>query len=197
MLSHRHATRQGDEIVIWSLLMKDATTYFNAEDLWRDMLDQSVNTGFLMSDTPRLNIPGFSWAPLTPYARDSDNKTAYGRKKILVYNGEGSRAATITKYGLWGVWLIHHLDIHQVDQCEERLKDVYRFFTVYPYVALLRPATVHYPVPYDGFHDEGGAKNKNLLATCVSEDGAHWIWKGVREVEANGLQFDLEQVLIV
>jgi hypothetical protein len=67
LLSHRHASRLGDEIVIWSLICGDKV-YDNAGTFW---IQAEYGWGFsslyLISSAPRLqNYPGFSWAPARP-----------------------------------------------------------------------------------------------------------------------------------
>ncbi|KAI1393536.1 uncharacterized protein F4822DRAFT_424005 [Hypoxylon trugodes] len=193
MLSHRHATRKGDEIVIWSLLMSERKTYFKAEDLWIDMVEQDINTGFLMSDVPRINIPLFSWAPSSPYARESE----YGRGKegqsILVYNGEGSFTATITENGLYGTWLVHYLRPHDVRDCDPRLKDAYDLFQQYSDVALLCPIKMGGTgVPYTGYNtgqNRGSEENLSLFAICASNNKKQWKWQKV--VKLNGMNLHL------
>lgn len=110
ILSNRHATREGDDIVIWSLL-NGITAFFTAKDLWRARIGLPVKTGFLMSKVPRLeNVPGFSWAPSTPYVRKdntaSPNDSSSGRYQA--YDGGESEEATITPKGLRGTWCVYH-----------------------------------------------------------------------------------------
>ncbi|KAF4537742.1 Ankyrin repeat-containing protein [Lasiodiplodia theobromae] len=64
LLSHRHASRTGDEIVIWSLLR--GGLFNTAEDFWRNH-STVIQTGFLISDAPRISdVPGMGWAPARP-----------------------------------------------------------------------------------------------------------------------------------
>jgi hypothetical protein len=69
LLSRRHATREGDDIVTWSLL--SGPCVFNvAEQMWKARMNVRIVTAYLMSNSPRLeNVRGFSWAPATPYTR--------------------------------------------------------------------------------------------------------------------------------
>jgi hypothetical protein len=72
-LSHRPASRKGDDIVIWSLLPgPGAKALQNAVDFWRQQ--RSVNTGFLLSSAERLKQRGLTWAPRTPYAMPAANR---------------------------------------------------------------------------------------------------------------------------
>ena len=54
LLSHRHATRDGEDIVIWSLLA-NKTAIKNVAELWKSQIGTKVQTGFLMSSAPRLH----------------------------------------------------------------------------------------------------------------------------------------------
>ncbi|KAK5098663.1 hypothetical protein LTR70_002552 [Exophiala xenobiotica] len=66
-LSHRPASRPGDEMVIWSLLPGRGTKpIYHARDFWRQQ--DHVRTGFLISSADRLKQRGLSWAPSGPYA---------------------------------------------------------------------------------------------------------------------------------
>jgi hypothetical protein len=48
LLSHRHASRPGDEVVIWGLLTGDEV-FFRAEDLWCKQEGQNFPTCWLVS----------------------------------------------------------------------------------------------------------------------------------------------------
>ncbi len=73
LLAQRYASRPGDNVIIWSLLVGDDPSK-NALQLWTrgshglDLLatDKTVYTGFLLSSVPRLPPPGPSWAPSQP-----------------------------------------------------------------------------------------------------------------------------------
>lgn len=106
LLSHRYATKKGDDIVIWSLI-SGIHVFFDAESLWRGRVGRKVCTGFLMSSAPRLHVPGFSWAPETPYVRRMGNGLyADLLGPFLVYDVEESEEAQITSRGLDGPWLV-------------------------------------------------------------------------------------------
>ena len=55
LLSHRPASRPGDDVVIWSLLL-DEKVYENAIDFWRSREGRYIHTSFLVSTAPRLNV---------------------------------------------------------------------------------------------------------------------------------------------
>lgn len=48
LLSHREASRPGDDIVIWSLLLGD-TAYHNAKAFWKSRQGHTLDTSFLVS----------------------------------------------------------------------------------------------------------------------------------------------------
>lgn len=72
LLRYRQASHPDkDEIVIWSLLC-EAHVSTTAEQLWQRYRHAKIShrlgvrSGFLMSSIPRLQTPGFSWAPSRP-----------------------------------------------------------------------------------------------------------------------------------
>ncbi|KAL9625871.1 MAG: hypothetical protein Q9160_000191 [Pyrenula sp. 1 TL-2023] len=66
LLDHRHASRAGDELVIWSLLTGEVA--YTPREFWSRWNDRRfVRTAFLISDSPRMTgVPGRSWAPIRP-----------------------------------------------------------------------------------------------------------------------------------
>ncbi|KAL8998216.1 MAG: hypothetical protein Q9169_002701 [Polycauliona sp. 2 TL-2023] len=67
MLSHREASRLGDDMVIWSLLLGDRVSS-SAEAFWKDRAGSSMCANFLISSAPRLQKRGLRWAPMSPTA---------------------------------------------------------------------------------------------------------------------------------
>jgi len=68
LLSHRHASRPGDNIVIWSLICS-RSFFDDASSLWINAIlpeDRPIPTGFLISSLPRIQKEGLSWAPSRP-----------------------------------------------------------------------------------------------------------------------------------
>jgi Heterokaryon incompatibility protein (HET) len=175
MLSHRHTSREGDEIVIWSLLMTDKVS-FNVQDMWMGMIGEDVKTGFLMCHAPRLKIPCFSWAPATPYNRtsDPDNNSGHADSAVLVYDGEGSRLASITKDGLFGAWLICHLQIQHLQtlaykQYGNRLQIPRDLLTNYLHVALISPVKMQSDEAWTGYNNARPEASK-IIGICVSNN---------------------------
>ncbi|KAI4215746.1 MAG: hypothetical protein LQ351_001733 [Letrouitia transgressa] len=116
MLSHRPASRKGDDLVIWSLLIgldKSGTAQLpfgetdqNSEEFcfrfWQTFIGEWISPGFLMSSAPRLKTPGFTWAPRTatclPEGADTWLKQAH-------FNGPPTRNVKITNQGIMGEWV--------------------------------------------------------------------------------------------
>ena len=66
VLSHRHASREGDDVIIWGLL----STGRYHETMPKLLLDVGmIKTGFLMSSSPRCIGKFFGWAPKPPRLR--------------------------------------------------------------------------------------------------------------------------------
>ena len=87
LLSQRHASRSGDDIVIWSLLC-DMAVSMTAEEFWRARIGTLVNTGFLMSSIPRLSsCSGLTWAPSGPGFLVQPARSEMQEKNVLVYDG--------------------------------------------------------------------------------------------------------------
>ena len=115
LLSQRHASRKNDEITIWGLLSKSRAPN-NVLQFWKS--SGQVSTAFLMSSAPRLEgMPGYGWAPVTPYIRPQRREVQLDEKSKHVYSvrypsydGRGSYTARITSQGLWSLWLVHDLD---------------------------------------------------------------------------------------
>ncbi|RGP70248.1 ca2+ transporting sarcoplasmic endoplasmic reticulum [Fusarium sporotrichioides] len=69
MLSRRFASRPGDDIIIWGLLCDDQVVVKKPDMFWRNRLNCSVKSGFLMSTCQRVKgVRGLSWAPSSPFA---------------------------------------------------------------------------------------------------------------------------------
>ncbi|GME64599.1 hypothetical protein NA56DRAFT_752534 [Neofusicoccum parvum] len=102
LLSHRHATRPGDEIVIWSLLVGE-TVPEDALDFWRRNL--IVRTGFLVSSVPRLDKLGWSWAPVRPDMPEEGYRK--GRDKLVFHqDGVKTEFADVVDDGLDAPWFV-------------------------------------------------------------------------------------------
>lgn len=109
MLSHRYATRPGDDVVIWSLMcaIPQDDISDNPKGFWKSKIGYFINTGYLMSTAPRLQgVKGFHWAPRTPNVRSSDPllPNAYSS------DGSGSEVGKVMKDGLEAIWLCYQVE---------------------------------------------------------------------------------------
>jgi hypothetical protein len=106
MLSFRPASRKGDDVVIWSLILNDEL-FYTAEAFWGSRVGTQIKTGFLVSSAPRLRARGLSWAPITSYAapslQGSRNNTVYYRP----FEGADTEWASIEKEGLIADWAVY------------------------------------------------------------------------------------------
>lgn len=116
LMNHRHATKDRDVTMIWSLVCGSKLVKASV-DFWKSQVGQSLTTGFLLSSSPRLEGEhGFSWAPsrpnLLPPTADThwffNNITSKGEKKKVwpAYDGEGSSRGFITEKGFKAEWLV-------------------------------------------------------------------------------------------
>ena len=226
LLSHRHATRDGDDIVIWSLL-SDIRVYDTAEEMWKGKINRRINTGYLMTTTPRLHsVPGFSWAPSSPYVRRPAAVSGSSPKgHFFSFDGEGSESGTITALGLRAEWLVYNVDKDQARLYEDApvtaeflSSDGSHSAEILPghrvlnpcwqtaallldsnrLVSLIQPQSSKNAGPYDATRNRGETHGP-LIAICTSDDGERWQWKGVYEWSRSILlpEFVMEEILLV
>lgn len=130
LLSQRHASREGDELIIWALLSSGKGVPKTPLDFWQG--HKKVNTAFLVSTAPRIQgHPGYGWCPLTPYIRPQErcvdlgnNLKQYYTVRYPSYDGRGSfLSQVIPSKGLLGKWLVRNIDSEEAcrfsDKCEE------------------------------------------------------------------------------
>ena len=125
LLSHRPASRRGDDIVIWSLLMSDKTIFYDAEIFWTSMQGEAfktsaqsewiittainINLTYLISDTPRLATRGLGWAPISPTLHST---VQYDQSGLNSFDSHSAIGA-ITHDGLvadWRIWIFSNGD---------------------------------------------------------------------------------------
>ena len=123
LLSHRAASREGDDFVIWSLLMSEKTIFYNAEAFWKSMQGvafqtsaktgeifhsaASIGIGYLVSSAPRLKTRGLGWAPASPASRTPTQSKEYS---LDWFDGGPSEMGLITLDGLVADWLLCKID---------------------------------------------------------------------------------------
>jgi hypothetical protein len=117
LLSQRHASRPGDEVVIWELLncLKGENSAIN---LWKSQ--RCIRTGFLMSSAPRIESAGYRWAPSAPSIRPqlrtvslNDDQSSDQQHYMVCYQpygGGGSYIAGNIDGGLQGKWLVQDMN---------------------------------------------------------------------------------------
>ena len=203
LLSHRYATREGDEIVIWSLLCNEKASH-SAEEFWRTRVGHTLTTGFLMSSVPRMkDCPGLTWAPLRPdlqeTSRRSQGSFLLPSPSFNAFDGQGSELGFIRKDGFSARWLVHVIQrppSTPISRTVYRIRDrvtprsrksrpisqVGTIANIYlredQMGALLQPKTL--------FRDHAfgyrGKANGTLLAVVGSNNGgSSWRWKGIYE----------------
>ncbi|KAF2099167.1 hypothetical protein NA57DRAFT_76399 [Rhizodiscina lignyota] len=129
ILSQRHASRPGDDVIIWGLL-NNSKNLGDVLNLWKDQ--RTVKTAYLMSSAPRIqNARGFGWAPSTPtilpqarHIRCDEIEQAY-TARYHSYDGYGSYEGRITDSGLLSVWMYTEFDASLLEEYRERLCERY------------------------------------------------------------------------
>ena len=127
LLGFRHASRPGDDMVIWSLLCQERA-HGSAEAFWKarihdpevchpgqDRCDCFIDTGFLISSQPRLHhCKGFTWAPARPCPEVVVRR---GRdRRYQAFDGRDTVRAQITKDGLRGEWMMYEFESGKKDE---------------------------------------------------------------------------------
>lgn len=218
LLSHRHASRKGDDILIWSLLIAQKAIK-NVDQLWKNQLGTEIPTGFLILSTPRIQgSRGLGWAPCSPtvQASPSLNSNLTGDESVyLPYDGGDSGRGLITVKGLQAKWLVHKFPITSVAEDEPVIdpKKTSRTSIIIPRIreiaaqhlgnyiwgALLQPCANRGPRNLPAQY-RGNARGGRLLAMCGSSDNRCWEWKGVYEWNVNDVplpKFKVEELLLI
>ncbi|EXJ84803.1 hypothetical protein A1O3_05475 [Capronia epimyces CBS 606.96] len=208
LLSHRHATRDDDDLLIWNLLAGDVETS-DPTQMWRRLVGKRISTGALVSSAPRLRgVPGFHWAPSRPTMPRRTTGSSSHEKTFPASDGVDMKDGHITAEGLRARWLAFKFDVParglQSDDLglgegslENKLAEIARRHLDHlPKGIMLQacpargPANV--PIPYQGSINP-------LLVVCASEDGIRWEWKGIYEWDRHVQlpPFALEEILLV
>jgi len=205
LLVNRHASRPGDDVVIWTLLagkhpFSDSVDFW--KEKWRNL--EEIQTGFLMSDLPRLsNVPGLRWAPSQPCLANSIRRFPSGTSyptppssvSQQIYDGANSRYGFIYHGGaLEAVWFTYEFTItsrpsnaHLLDACDTETKiglvlyDIATTFgLLHNRTRLLSPAA-HYPVSENFTELYQGKDGGPLIAVVSHHRNQAWKWKGLYE----------------
>ena len=191
-LSHRPASRSGDEIVIWSLLLQEKV-YENAVDFWRSRQGSYVHTTFLVSTAPRVKIWRLGWAPVSPNIFSPPS--AQTKALSMGFNDTGSELGEITSDGLKARWLFYQMGrskraVAKIPFSERMLpfsniRLIWKTYLLdYKWGALARAEeanTVMDPYPAPNREDVSSV----LVVICGTNDSPSddvaWEWKGVYE----------------
>ncbi|KAI9733269.1 MAG: hypothetical protein M1834_003353 [Cirrosporium novae-zelandiae] len=209
LMHHRHATKERDELFVWSQLCSN-DAFDEPEELIRSIGHSMINTSFLVSSAPRIEGKrGWSWAPRSPSPLINDDTLGV----YYPYDNYKGARGHITEEGLRAEWLIYivkrpHKGMGKVRKlgfrltnnsarspiCEEIAKP---HFNQFKWVALLRPADGtnigNIPLSYRGI------ATGPLCVVVVSNDKVSWEWKGVREIAATEKlpDFAKEEILLI
>ncbi|RAO74236.1 uncharacterized protein BHQ10_010248 [Talaromyces amestolkiae] len=104
LLNHRHATKDRDVTLIWSLVC-GSKMFKTSVDFWKSAVGNSLSTKFLVSSCPRLQGEyGFGWAPSRPNLLPPTAGTPQ-TEQYPAYDGNDSVAGFITERGFEATWL--------------------------------------------------------------------------------------------
>lgn len=188
-LTHREASRPGDDIVIWSLLIDD-NAHSDAKAFWRAQKGQGLATSFLLSSAPRLKTPGLRWAPSSPAAQLLGADSPDSAYRLLALNGDDSQLGLIGADGIRATWLMYELfgglrgseticsrigwsiEQPQDSRCRRNLQSVRAtYMRNYILGALLRPISqLSDPVV------PRGDPSRAFVGVCATNDILRWPW---------------------
>jgi hypothetical protein len=206
LLSHRYATRPGDEVVIWSLLCNKEALH-SSKAFWESRYGRVLNTGFLMSSAPRLRgYRGLSWAPLRPDlpAADVDME-----KRYFASDGEGSSFGLVKEEGFKADWFVYelkgtckksHLKARSESLWLSRTRRQCRQIASQYLQHRARGCLLHPSLDVSrGQARYVGSSGQLLFAVVASDDGVAWEWKGVYEWDARDPppEFRVREILLV
>ena len=205
LLSHREASRPGDDIVIWSLLLGDKLNK-GAIAFWKSRQKIGLSTSFLVSSVPRLKKRSLGWAPSSPTAQLVRMRANGPQTRLLAFDGMDSDRGIIEKDGFRAPWFMYDfigpcigvkrlssfLEIHmQPDDmsCQANLRKIRRrYLKGYLWGAILRPIDARTSRKAAVYR---GDTSKTLVVVCATnkrfmwygekDDRIHWQWRGVYE----------------
>lgn len=212
LLSHRHASRKGDDILIWSLLVNEKAMK-NVDQLWKSQLGIEIPTGFLISSTPRIQgSRGLGWAPCSPTVQPSSSLSSNltSESVYLSYDGGDTGRGLMTVEGLQAKWLVHKFptlteDEPVIDPKTNSTSIIARIneltakhLKTYTWGALLQPCANRGPRSTPAQY-RGNARGP-LLAVYGSSDKRCWEWKGIYKWNTDDValpEFKVEELLLV
>ena len=191
LLSHRPASRAGDDIVIWSLLISERSIFYGAEAFWRSlqgpMLQTSeetgrifsraaqIKTGYLVSNAPRLKATGLGWAPVSPTLHASVQQSEI--RDLDGFDGGESAYAYITTDGLVGDWLLWKFNgnrfqhLSNYSQYSNNLAEIkMQYLQGYRWGAILCPILEQYNGDVEFWWEEGGRTRSTVVVICGTNE---------------------------
>ena len=207
LLSHRHATRDDDDLLIWSLLIGDIEDN-SPIAMWERQVGKRIPTGSLVSSAQRIqDHPGLGWAPYSPTALQKVNENDHGSKVYPAYDGTETFRGLITAEGLRAKWLTYEFLIPAaLTPCEEEspnpnlpgpcISIAARHLSGYKWGALLQT------MPCQGPRNIPVAYPESLgwvVVVCGSQGKVVWEWKGIYEwnKKTNLPPFSIKEILII
>lgn len=181
-LSYREASRPGDDIVIWSLLVSDRV-FNDAKAFWKGKVEHWMSASFLFSSAPRLKTRGLRWAPSSPTAELLTDRLNNSKYRLLPMNSTEQSKGEITKDGYSSHWLMYELPGGMIgselvssmfkvnikpleSRCLDNLGRIrQRYLQGYLWGALLRLTTEE---GYDDAVKHGNNAGRMLLAVCAT-----------------------------
>jgi hypothetical protein len=203
-LAHRHASRLGDMIIIWSLLCGDRV-FTKMEPFLLHV--GTIRTGFLMSSAPRLATAGFRWAPESPNLKSVDkaNPDIPVLRGYHSYDGGGSVSGIVTGQGFTAKWLVWEPTL---DTCPKQLYIGYRGPVLHSLlqegreIALLQSLSVdETPYTASGGRGDNQTAESPLVALCHKAGPGMWIWEDVYLLKASSWQaevdFEVRELILI
>ncbi len=207
-LRHRHASRPGDDAVIWSLLC-DETPSYTASELWEAQIKNrpngtgAVHTSYLISSIPRIQQRGLGWAPcqsgLPGYSYRDGGGSDTGS---TTEDGALSDYGFFTRDGLSSSWWIVEFPGGSLPWIYKFFEGVKRYLSETDWIldeirqrflddcsrgAIIRPVGLH---DKDVVLDCGSGSGGRLVGVLGSNanDGQRWTWKGVYDWKLGNLK---------
>jgi hypothetical protein len=197
-LRHRHASRPGDDIVIWSLLF-DETPSYTASELWEAQIKSgtlpgrgSVYTSYLISSIPRVQRRGLGWAPCQPgLPRKSYVNGSSGEIPSTTEDGALSGIGLFTHDGLSSTWWIVEFPGGSLSWIYKFVEGAKRYLSETNWIlddirqrflddcsrgAIIRPTRRYSEAFY--CKSASGGLLVGVLGSNASND-QQWTWKGV------------------
>lgn len=209
MLSHRHATRDGDDLLIWSLLIGDLEDRSPVE-MWKRQVGKEIPTGSLISSAQRVQgHRGLGWAPYLPTVLQHLHTSTKASKAYPAFDGIETRGGTVTKEGLHAKWLTHEFPVDFGSTNPVRVemeipnfsrstiaKIADEYLCGYQWGVLLQAMPCKGPRYVPALYR--GALGI-VVVVCGSRDKVAWEWKGIYEWDISHPlpAFAIQEVLLV